>query len=100
MFTDKNKVRYVLNHYPHTRNDDMELYRVIVLEFYRQNYKKTSSGLPCITFEDMLEVIPMSSVIRWRAFFQNDMGQFTPTNEAVKIKRQRKRKAIMQELGY
>lgn len=61
-------VRLVLNHFAESRNDDRLL------------------------FAEVLPICPdanPTTIVRYRAYFQNDLGWFLPTNPAVLKRRNR-----------
>ena len=97
----KEKVRFCLENYPDTRNDDRLLWASVVKNFYSD-----------LIVDDMFIPIwnvpnlpPQDNVKRYRAWFQNDpiKPMYLPTDERVLKLRQDKSKAQQDfkvDLGY
>jgi hypothetical protein len=98
--TLKGKVNYILDQEPGTRNSDDELYRKVIFQFYREYFKKDSDGYGYIRFSDKKHIPSQQSIIRWRAYFQNKVIKYQPSEVMVKINRRSHSKKWLKDLGY
>jgi hypothetical protein len=81
--TDINsKVAFVLNHFPNTRNSDINL----ITRFWKIFDEEILGGADYITFDQMYKVTRSNSIIRARAKIQNSYGLFL-ANEKVRRRR-------------
>lgn len=81
------KVKYILDHFPITRNDDLALSIRVWVEFYQLD------AIEAQKLFYQLKQFPAQDVIkRIRAYIQNKEGQFLPTNDEVLKLRRRSKK--------
>jgi outer membrane protein assembly factor BamD (BamD/ComL family) len=98
--TIKEKVKYLMHKYPHTRDSDMLLFakylqefthfRIInVLEFDYENVRNSFKSIP-----DLSSFPNFRTVVRVRAETQNQEKELLPNSEEVREKRRTREKNI------
>jgi hypothetical protein len=87
--TNKEKVAYILNRFPDTRNSDKVLW-VKYLELFHE-INPSTTFLEAITSGDLP---PQTVVARSRAELQNVYSMYLPTRPDIVVKRQGRRKAF------
>lgn len=80
------KVRFVLEHYPDTRNSDIRLTHVIWYVYYKEKIRFLD-GKAVVALEDMYELPREDNVKRIRATVQNVDHLFVPTEWEVAKRR-------------
>lgn len=84
----KEKVLYILEEEPDTRNNDKLLTIRIWEHFYPSIVKKSKDGRSAILLDDMFSLPSQDNIKRARAIIQNDEGKFKATDMFVKIRRE------------
>lgn len=79
------KVLYVLDKYPKTRNDDVDLTLTILWVYLPDEFTKI--GEKVFVGTTALRRVREDNVKRVRAKIQNDQGKFLPTDPDVRKKR-------------
>jgi hypothetical protein len=78
----KEKVKYILEKHPDSRNSDIRLWQLLVWEFYNSNIVEVN-GDKAIKMKDLFDLPRFSDTQRHRAYYQNIQHIFLPTSEEV-----------------
>lgn len=89
--TVEERVMWLLENFPETRNSDEYLY-ILYLRFFEPEMAKYIKYIP---FDVFRKVKKMESVTRARRRIQNDYKLFPPTRESVRRKRQKHSKKTL-----
>lgn len=81
--TYKQKVRYVLEFVPQTRNSDGLLIAHYINHFHRHMVMENQNGDKCVPLKYFNELPPFETIRRCRQIIQNVNGDFIPTDEKV-----------------
>lgn len=93
------KVRYVLEHSPETRNSDITLTTHIWWYFHKDSIIELN-GQWYVSIKDLHDLPREDNVKRIRARIQNDEKLFLPTDEKVIQKRSKMQSKWRKDLGY
>lgn len=94
--TVKDRVKYILKHYPETRNDDMYLWLIYVRLFD----KELSKYIKFIPYEVLKRATKFETIRRVRQKIQNEEGLYPPTNPKVRARRRRKQELWRRAMPY
>lgn len=81
--TYKQKVRYILEYVPQTRNDDGLLFAHYVNHFYPQLVRRMEDGHKYVALKHFKDLPSFETIRRCRQIIQNDNGDFIPTDPKV-----------------
>lgn len=82
------EIEYCLKKYPDTRNSDITLTIKVWEEFHSKHLiMRAKDGKQYVSTESLYEIPREDNIKRIRAKFQNDLGLYLPTIEAVARKR-------------
>lgn len=73
----KTQVAFILNHYPHTRNNDISL----TIQFWRIFDKEIVGNAEALLLKDIHKITRAGSIVRARAKIQNTYGLFVAVDE-------------------
>jgi len=100
MKTLDKQVRYCLETWPETRNDDIKLTQYLWYNFYKSKVHLDDNGKGYIYMHDLFELPREDNIKRVRAKIQNEEHKFLPTDFAVMEKRKDASKTWREYLGY
>lgn len=86
--TLKFRVEYILQGWPETRNDDVELTRQLWRVYFPGWIIKHSDGTEYIALTSLSKIPREDNIKRVRAYWQNTRGLYLPTTWEVAKKRQ------------
>lgn len=88
--TVKDRVLYILDKYPETRNNDLYLWLIYVRLFEPE----LSKYIKFIPYDVLEKSISFETIRRLRQKIQNDLGLYPPTDPKVLRRRRRKAEAM------
>jgi len=91
----KERVLYILEHYPEARNDDLYLW-LIYVRLFSPELSKYISYIP---YEVLKKAPKFETIRRVRQHIQNTLGLYPPTREEVMRRRRIRERAMRRIFG-
>lgn len=84
---NKERVKYLLENYPDTRNSDLKLYLMYCQEFTNYNLKKLTMNEFLTNHDSYLDIPNTKTLYRNRCKLQREYPELMPSDEVIAIRR-------------